>query len=450
MREYPDFLFDQTNWEWYTGDGFLAYWLESILDLSDPDNQHTSRAIARNFQSCNKLAEIVDRHIAALSPSVLNFDNPLLQDLIEKWDRENAGVFGHPLEEAALKAKIDNRAYLRLFFQKSYEEEAPLDTLEVHCPPRASVTAYRNADRFLTGFDYNYIEDGESYTEKQYLERGLTVFEKIHGSEIIERFTRDLGGGFSIVEINLKPTITDSLKRNQNEINFALTLLAHNLTYSGWIQETILNGQPPGKWEFDPQGREVFKPNDEGLASGAGISRFIQGLPLNDDRNNLTGYTNPDIRLQQPINPQTFIDTFRCLSLSMYEQADQSFVLSSDLVLSGVSREQSRRDFLDAVSSDAVKLGYVYSDLLTVANYFLGVKQRVKVELKPRIDKGLEQKELLLKAQAQGLVSKRTAIAFLGFASDPDLELAELAKEAPPEPVKASGGALPKSETKPA
>lgn len=449
MQKYPDFSYAQTNWEWYTGDTFLAFWLESILDLSNAENQRTSRAIARNFQSCNKIQEIVDRHLAALSPSNLIFDNPLLIDLLEKWERENSGIFGHPIEEAALKAKIDSRAYLRLYFKKSYDGEAPLDSLEVHCPPAHSVIAYRDTDKSLIGFDYFYVENGESYKEKQYLINGLTVFETIHNGEIIKRFERDLGGGFSIFELNLKPLVTDSIKQNQNEINFALTLLGHNLTYSGWIQETILNGQPPGKWEFDTQGREVFKPDESGLSSGAGITRFIQGLPMRDERNNSLNYTNPDVRLQQPISPQTFIETFRCMSQAIYEQADQSFVLASDLVLSGVSREQSRRDFSDSVNADARRLGFVLSDLLTVSNYFLGVPKRVKAEVKPRIDTGIEHKQLLLTAQSQGLVSKRTAIAQLGFTADVDKELEELKKEAPPEPVKVPGDAPPKAQSVP-
>lgn len=451
-KKYPDFSSVKSGWEWYTGEVFLPYWLESILDLSIPENQRTSRAIAANFQSCNRIAEVIDRHIAALSPSTLSFDNPLLQSLIEKWERENSGTFGHPLEEAALRAKIDGRSYLRIFFKQSYAGEAALDFLEIHCPPVASVRAYRDGDRFLIGFEYDYLEKGEQYTEKQYLSNGSTVFETVHKGEVIKRFDRDLGGGFSIVEINLKPMLTESLKENQNGINFALTLLPTNLARNGWLQKTVLNGQPPGKWEFDNEGREVFTPNKEGLPAGPGITQFIQGLPITDERNNLTGYTVPDLRSEQPIDPETFIATVRAFSQLIYEQVDQSYILASDLVLSGISREQSRRDFADSVNSDAIKLGYVYSDLLTVCNYFLGVQQSVKAQLKPRIDKGIEHKKLVLEARAQGLITKRTAIEALGFEIDIDAEVAELEKEAqreteraaqlqkPPEIITSSGG----------
>lgn len=431
MQKYPDFLSVETNWDWYTGDAFLDFWLNSILDLSNPENQRTSKAIAGNFQSCNKIQEVIDRHLAALSPSNIILDNPQLRELLEKWERENATIFGHPLEEASLRAKLDSRAYLRVYFKKSYTGEAPIDSLELHCPPSESVVAFRNTDRVLTGFEYTYLENGEQYTEKQYLLNGLTVFETIHNGETIKEktFSRDLDGGFTIFELNLKPLLTESIKQNQNAINFALTLLPHNLAYSGWIQETVLNGQPPGAWEFDTEGREVFKPSQSGLSSGAGISRFIQGLPLRDDRNNLTDYTDPDIRLQQPISPETFISTYRAFSQSIYEQSDQSFVLGSDLVLSGVSREQSRRDFSSKVKTDARRLGYVISDILTVCNYFLNVKQRIKAIVQPSIDTGIEGKDLVIKAQEQGLVSKRTAIEYLGFAADVQAELAEIAKE---------------------
>jgi hypothetical protein len=444
MLRYPDFSSTEreSNWEWYTGEAFLSAWLESILDLSQPENQRTSQAIARNFQSCNKIAEIVDRHLAALSPSHLSALDPTLAALVAKWERENAGVFGNPLEEAALKAKIDGRSYLRLFFQQSYTAESKKEALEVHCAPIGSVIAYRNSDKFLTQFDYHYTENGESFIERQYLDKGLTVFQTIFKSEVIKEFSLDLGGGFTIIEINLPAMATKSIQENQNAINFALTLLPHNLAYSGWIQESILNAQPPGKWEYDDQSREIFIPNPEGLASGAGITRFVQGLPLNDERNNLIGYTQPDIRLQQPIDPKTFIETFQIFSQSIYAQVDQSFVLGADLLLSGISREQSRRDFSDYVGSDARKLGYAFSDLLSVCNYLLGVKSKVSVKVLPRVERGIEHKNLLLKAQSQGLVSKKTAIEQLGFVADADAELAELAKEKPPAPVGDAGGGL--------
>lgn len=431
MQKYPDFLSEGTNWDWYTGDTFLTYWLNSILDLSNPENERTSKVIAGNFQSCNKIQETVDRHIAALSPSSLVFDNAQLKELIEKWERENATIFGHPLEEAALRAKLDSKAYLRVYFKKSYAGEAPIDSLELHCPPSDSVVTFRDTDRVLTGFEYTYLQEGERYTEKQYLVNGLTVFETIHNGKVLKEktFKRNLGGGFTVFELNLRPLLTESIKKNQNAINFALTLLPHNLVYSGWIQETVLNGQPPGIWEYDDQGREKFTPNKDGLSSGAGVSRFIQGLPLRDDTNGSIDYTDPDIRLQQPISPETFITTYKAFSQSIYEQSDQSFVLGADLVLSGVSREQSQRDFARKVKNDARKVGYLVSDVLTVCNYFLGIEQRIKAIVQPSIDTGIETKELIIKAQAQGLVSKRTAIKHLAFAADVEAELLEIRNE---------------------
>lgn len=438
MENYPDFqtLLSDKNWDWYTGDTFLSRWVSSILDLSQEENIKTSQTIARNFQSCNKIAEVVDRHVAALLPSRLAMQNTLLTALIEKWERENSGIFGHPFREAALRAKVDGRAYLRVFFKKSYTTETKFESLEVHCPPVESIKAYRNSDNLLTGFEYKYKEDGRHLIEKQFLRNGKTVFQTISKSIItqgdyIEReFEKDLGGGFTIVELNLKSLVTKSVKENQNGINFALTLLPHNLIYSGWVQETVMNAQPPGTWDYDDKGRERFTPDPPSPNSGAGITRFYQGLPLRDEKNNHVGYTNPAIHVQQPVEAEMFLNTFRGFSQSIYEQVGQTFVLSSDLVLSGISREQSREDFKDAVVSDAVTLGYVYSDLLTVCNYFLGVGQRVVAKLTPKIDRGIEQKKLLLLAQAQGLVSKRTAVQELGFASDVDAELAELQQEA--------------------
>lgn len=431
---YPNFLYTKSNWEWYTGETFLAYWLASILDMGQPENQKASQTIARNYQSSNKVAEIVNRHIAALSPSRLSTLTPMLTTLVQKWERENAGIFGSPLEEAALKAKIDGRSYLRLFFQQNYSEETMAEALEVHCPPVNSVTTFRNYDNFLTKIEYRYSENGDRLIERQYLDRGLTRFEILRGEEIIRQFALDLGGGFTIVEINLPALITESIARNQNAINFALTLMPHNLSYSGWIQESILNAQPPGTWDYDEAGRERFTADPAGFASGAGVSRVIQGLPLRDERDNITGYTQPDMRLQQPINPASFIETYKTFSQTIYEQCSQGFVLGTDLPLSGISREQSRRDFQNLIDSDATKLGYNYSDLLSVSNYLLGVKEKISTKVLPKIDRGIDHKKLVLEARSQGLVSKQTAIEQLGFVADVEAELIRIQAEEKPPP----------------
>ena len=438
---YPNFSAIDSNWDWYTGGAFLSAWLNSILDLAQPDNQRASTTIARNYQSCNKIAEVVDRHIAALAPSHVSLTNEILQNLIYKWEKENAGTLGSPLEEAALRAKIDGQSYLRLFFKKSYSQETMADALEVHCPPRQSVHCLRDGDGFLKQIDYIYIdENSDRLIERQFLKEGQTIFQIWRKDELLKQFALDLGGGFTIAQINLRPLVTESIRQNQNAINFALTLLPHNLIYSGWIQESILNAQPPGTWAFDAAGRETFTPNPAGLPSGAGVARFLQGLPLYSERQDVIGYTQPDVRVQQPIDPTTFIETYKAFSQAIYEQSSQGFVLGSDLPLSGVSREQSRKDFSVAIDRDARILGYCFSDLLSVSNYLLGIKEKVKVKILPKIDRGIEYKKLLMEARRDGLVSKRTAIEQLGFVADIDAELALLAQEKPPAPIQGTSG----------
>jgi hypothetical protein len=414
--------FNTTNWPWYTGEIFLSHWLNTILDLTQPDNQKASQIVAASFQSCNKIAEVANRHLAALSPSRLTLTSPVLQSLLNKWERENAGLYGNPIEEAALKAKIDSQSYLRLFFKRGYLTEKLADSLLIHCPPVASVKAFRDYDGFLTKIDYHYSENGKSFIERQFLQQNLTIFQTISEGEIVQEFSLDLGGGFTIVEINLPTLVSESVKQNQNGINFALTLLPHNLTYSGWIQESILNAQPPGSWSYDNAGREVFTPSGT-LPTGAGVTRFIQGLPLYDERQNIVGYTQPSLQNQQPIDPKTFLETFRAFSLAIYEQCHQSFVIGADLPLSGISREQARKDFEAAIAKDARLLGFALSDLFSVANYLLGIKEKITVSVLPQIKADTEQKKLVIQGYHEGLVSKSTAIRQLDFAADFENEI---------------------------
>jgi hypothetical protein len=430
-----------SNWGWYTGEVFIEAWLKSILDLSQPDNIKASQSIAAGFQSCNKIKEVVDRHLAALSPSRLNLASPQLLGLLSHWEQENAGIYGNPIEEAALKAKIDSRSYLRLFFKRDYDNENLAASLLLHCPKASSVKPYRDYDGFLTQIDYYYSQDKKQYIERQFLQKKLTVFQTIFEDKVVQEFSLDLGGGLTVVEVNLPALVTESLRQNQTGINFALTLLPHNLAYSGWIQESILNAQPPGTWSYDDAGREVFTPSGA-LPTGAGVSRFIQGLPLRDDRGQITGYTQPDLRNTQPIDPQTFIQSFRAFSLAIYEQCHQSFVIGADLPLSGISREQARKDFHAVIAKDARLLGYALSDLFSVANHLIGIKEKVAVKVLPELDVDIEEKKLAIEASGSGLVSRRTAIEKLGFAADVDFEMAELDKEKPSASPGADGGSV--------
>jgi len=402
--------------------------------------------VSRVFQSANKIQECVDRHRRALigKPPIWYFTNPegdrtpagtadlKLQRLIDRWSRRK-----NPLIEALTNTLLEGKGYLRLWSPaQTAISPNPYDRISIHSPAPGSVEIKRDGDGFIQEINYSYSDSqNQPLIERQYLNpEGLTVFETLRGQTIIEQIALNLGGGFSVVEIGREPLITETIKRAQNAINYALTMLIRNIGYSGFLRELILNGQPPGDWVEDrthPDGQR-FVPNAEGFETSPGTTNFVMGAPTYDASGNITGYTSPNVNVRQPIDPSMFLETVQAEIKIIYEAIGQGHILATDSQLSGVSRVQLRQDFVTALGEDALAIGGALAEIYKSALLMIDPKSAnldlvVKCQLSVSQPTPEEMREIRANYQG-GLFSRSTAMAMLGI-DNPDAEAELIAEE---------------------
>ena len=439
-----DFQNLRENRDYYSGNTW-QFWIGARVAHGSPQYLEIMNEVFRVFQSANKIQECIDRHRRALisKPPIWYFTNPegdrtpastadlKLQRLIDRWSRRK-----NPLVEALTATLLEGKGYLRLWSPvQSANSPNPYDRISIHSPAPGSVEIKRDGDDFIQEIKYRYSDSqNQPLIERQYLNpQGLTVFETIRGKETIEQIVLNLGGGFSIVEMQREPLITDTIKRAQNGINYALTMLIRNIGYSGFLRELILNGQPPGEWVEDrsqPNGQK-FVPNAEGFETSPGITNFVMGAPTYDAGGNITGYTSPNVNVRQPIDPSMFLETVQAEIKIIYESMGQGHILATDSQLSGVSRVQLRQDFVTAIGEDALAISGALAEIYKSALLMLDPESAnldlvVKCQLSVSQPTPEEMREIRANYQA-GLLSRSTAMSLMGI-DNPDAE-AELISE---------------------
>ena len=426
------------NFDYYNGDTW-RFWIGPKVAINTPQHAEVMAEVQRVFQSANKIGEVVDRHRRALIGKAPQwyFTNTegdrteatkadkVLQQLIDRWSRRKDSLI-----EAITSTLVEGKGYLRLWSPPQLANSGnPYDRLAIHCPKPGSVEVKRDGDGFIEYILYRYVDKNlMPLTEKQYIDsRGFTVFETLRSGAVLETLVLDLGGGYSVVELERSPLITESVKRAQNGINYALTMLLRNIGYSGFLRELILNAQPPGEWVDDKSspGGQKFIPNPDGFESGPGVTNFVMGAPTYDGMGNVTGYTSPQVNVRQPIDTKIFLETVQTESKIIYESVGQGHILASDAQLSGVSRVQLRQDFVTALGEDARAIEGALSEIYKSALLMLregDKKLGIVVKLQLSVSQSTpEEMNQVRENYRSGLLSRATAMGFLGI-DNPDAE----------------------------
>lgn len=448
----------EENLAYYEGDTW-PYWVGPYLPADDPKSAEVMNEVKRVFQSANKIRECVNRHRRALigNPPKWFFsingernDNlsdaeRQLQQLLLRWKQLNLGT-QNAVQTAVTNFLIYGTGYLRLWSPTRFaNSENPLFRVAIHSPPIGAVEVVRDEAGFIEEIKYTYEEDDQLRMEIQRIdEAGLTVFRIEDGSGNIlsdefgdMEFSLDLGGRYTIYELKRHETLLSrSAKQAQNAINFQLTLMLRNSTFAGFLREIITNAQPPGEWRTDGSGKEVFIPAAESIATGPATTTFLTGIPLYDDQGGVRGYAQPGVSQRQPVSVDTFLTAARAFVAIIYEEMGQSHLLSSDAVISGVSRVQLRQDFETALREDGDTVAAGLSSIYAAA--FLMLNQEnvlaysgldVVTQLSYSVSKPLpEELSENRENYRAGLRSRVTAMADSGI-DDVDAEVALIEEE---------------------
>lgn len=456
----------------YKGEHYPDFWIGAKFSGGQQASA-LNKAIEEFFQSVNLINECINRHTAAVlaNPPIFYFSDQvgteksgelgaiadqLVQRMTDNWAEQaivnDDGILDYlefldpnPLAKAFMLACIIGRGYLRLYCpEEDKADPDPAKRVSLHAPQPDSISVERNNSGRIKRISYNFIdEDGSVKSEVQEIEptSRKTVFwqedkdkKEISGS----KFDIDLNGRFTIFEIKRPSLISPSIIQSQKAINFTLTMLLRNVAYGGNRQMNVTNAQRPGRWEVDPvSGERTFIPDENAsMIASPGAVNFIQGIPLFDEDGNLKSYSSPTVVNTDPVPPETFVKTFDLFSVAMYRSFSQGYVLASDLVLSGRSRESLKDDALPALKRDCSHVSIIFRSLIQTA--LLMVVDEVEefkkltavVELKPGLSSPTgEQIAEARENLKEGLASLSRTMSAIGI-EDTDAEIELIREEA--------------------
>lgn len=439
------------------------------------DSENYTKAveeIARVFTHTNFVRQCIDRHASALTAklpkwylkqtisleegklAVASEDKALsaYENIIQAWiDKESrracsamSRAYLHPLHKAVLDACIDGCGYIRVYSLDYVGNSQPINTIGVHSPAPGSVKVFRNGDR-VSAIEYRYSHEGKARVERQVLDysTGLLTVEITEESaekNIVDSFTTNLGGNYTIQEVRLNPLITEDVKSLQRGVFLDLTMLTENGISAGWLERIFINAHV-----------------DKGVDVGAGRVLSLHGIQTVDPNTMQTSTTTPSVIFRQPVEVRTFLDSIFLKRNLIYDSFSQSFMLNSgDGTLSGVSRIHIKDDWVGRLTRDKLAVEVAWGNTIAVVlNYIASKYQRVpkSVEgIEPVVEGVLslgrplpEEVDLVIKVYQANLIAQTTAMQNTGYVEDPDAEL-ELMRREREEAIEAGVAALVSAE----
>lgn len=251
----------------------------------------------------------------------------------------------------------------------------------------------------------------------------------------------DLGGRLTMHEIERDELfVSEQVIQNNQLVNLALTMGAHNVLDAGFSELFLFNVQMPTKEVPDPDAPGGVREEEETtLPRGFGVVNRLIGSPVK--RPDGTGYdlANGSAQWKEPSSVQTFADTKRLGYVNILEEVQQLHaLLSGDAAPSGESRVQALADFVVSLKdtkeqADALGL-WLIETALALAACLLGDPQQfadLVLSFDTKIDTGkltADERRALLNEVEKRLRSRQSAMILLGI-DDPDAELRQIELE---------------------
>jgi hypothetical protein len=372
-------------------------------DAPERERLEVLRTIERNFVSQNVIAEITDRHIAALlgrDPSWtvthgkiamptegenLNAEQRAAAELIAEadavltawWNYHNATEL---MSEAAVTGLLERVAVLRALIPNAVLEdngtldaETPQDAVRFIYIEEVDANAggiYRHPETFqrcavlglgkatLTGYEEaEVVFFDEDDTILMHTDKFDATLEQLMtpDADDVDLVYLNLGHVLTMYELRINPLISPQIRQCQMQLNKTLSMMAHNTDVAGFMQQIMLNAQMPGHYEKDPvTGKDKFVVDR--VRAGAGVVQFFVGVESDDAAGN-TSYASPQAIFRQPVPVGTFTETNEAWSRAMLREARQLHALTTgDAPMSAASRIQALADFLVSVLPTKVRL----------------------------------------------------------------------------------------------
>ncbi|MBZ9712194.1 hypothetical protein [Deinococcus multiflagellatus] len=380
--------------------------------------------IRRQFVSRNLVDNVVGRHvwgIAGREPligirprrRVKDGQKPTVKEqgfIDEYWDAftdwwDNSGVW-LAIQQALRNAVWSGAGTLRLFVPRSKLRQVgrtvegqpvmgvpgglklaeAMGFISVHAPEWDKAGIVRDSEGRVTSAYYRYTNEQDQ--ERWELQERRTEGE-VRGTLVTPAATgQDTDPAdfyplpdLMLFEINLKPLVTESIRRLSQFGNKIMTMGSRNIDLGGFIERTILNAQMPGEWVEDKtalDGRR-FVPSTYNV--GAGVTNFLNGTAVftHDEATGQmipTGnFATPNIVYKDPVQWATFGETFAAVREAVFDEARQLHVLiAGDAMANGISRVQAVQDFITSLEPTRMALEqllrWLISTVVSLALHF--------------------------------------------------------------------------------
>lgn len=253
-----------------------------------------------------------------------------------------------------------------------------------------------------------------------------------------EEYTFDFGARLTMMELRRDPLITPQVTQAQRALNLALSMLPRSVVTGGFLERVFLNAQMPGRFEKDKDGVKTGRFIPDPLLMGPSTSNFFVGVATKDAMGK-ESIAQPDVKWRDPVPVDAPIDAAQRHYLDILDETSQlHVVLSGDAVVSGKSREQARKEFLNSLLDTAPEAEAAHTFLLetplAMAEALAGtpgaLTSLVRAEVKCLLDTGpLEPAEIAANEASIGkTLSQETAMARNGI-DDVDAEKARMAAD---------------------
>lgn len=464
-----DFYFGD---HWQSSHGFIGQLPSSVV----PFQQSIIADIKAGFVSENVIGEVVQTHVGGIlgrEPTwgFLNSEGKVAKgdnsfeaqtgETLTPWWNERQGL--RDLQQAVRVLVCEGKVVRRLFFPRKLQGQT-ITANDLSEALKLIYFSYLTADVAGVFRDEDTQADigiflfTETDSEGKVTANCAELSFLNDAGDTVCRIVRDkgastefqpypLGGHLLLYELDRTPLITEQVQSNQRALNLAHTMMMRNVNLAGSRERIITNAKPPTA----VVGRDVQNRSQATTPgkwqTGPGAVMNVQGWPLySDDGGKITGYTNPNVTITDPVSVETFVKTQDQYRQAIYSQCHQRHVLIVDKAdTSGRAREVARREFERSLKETKILVDasgrWQLEATLRLAAFVIGEPSRyenLRADFNCLIDAGEpdpeKQKTVLELRQpggAQGipLISDETARAWIGV-EDSAAELALIEGEA--------------------
>jgi len=264
-------------------------------------------------------------------------------------------------------------------------------------------------------------DQSHKWAELTYMDGEDTVLKVVSDADGEQSFSYDLRGRLLLYEGKHPLFITDSVKRNQRDLNTTRTQIRINNDNAAFQQRVFINLQPPGSIVTDNDGNEVFQVGTYNRGPGQDLN--LVGVAEMDERGNLK-YADGRVEVLEPIDNKNLLASAEEARHAIYRMCKQLHVIiSGDATSSGESRLQAQGEYLlDLMDMKGVMDAsgvWLLETVWALAEQIAGAEttKDIKAVFDCRLNPGpltSEMRRAILEMMDKKAISKETAMSMLG------------------------------------